>query len=193
MDRAESNIGVVILAGGEATRFPGKLESDAGGVPLLVRVYRNVANAGPVYISASRSFTREIDAALDCPIIIDRWPRRGPLAGLYSTFAYVREPLVFVLAGDAPFVDCEVVREVHAFCERGVQAVVPVNAQGRLEPLCALYDRAAFLAAAAEVLREGSGGVAAAVERLTARRVQLSNERVFSNVNTTYDRHTLLR
>ena len=193
MDRAESQLGVVILAGGEATRFPGKLESDAGGVPLLVRVYRNVASAGPVYVSASRSFTREIDAELDCPIVIDRWPQRGPLAGLYSTFAHVREPLVFVVAGDAPFVDSAVVREVHAYWEPGVQAVVPVNNQGRLEPLCALYDRAAFLAVAAEVLREGSGGVAAAVERLPARRVQLSNERVFSNVNTTYDQQTLLR
>jgi molybdopterin-guanine dinucleotide biosynthesis protein A len=62
--------------------------------------------------------------------------------------------------------------------------VVPVNREGRLEPLCALYERAAFLAAADAVLRSGSGGVAAAVERLHTERVRLSDERVFANVNT---------
>lgn len=187
-----SDLAVVILAGGEATRLPGKLEIDAGGLPLILRAYRNVREAGSVYVSARGSFPAEIDAALECPIIIDRWPRRGPLAALCSTLEHVREPRVFVTAADAPFVTAEVAAELCCLWEPGVQAVVPVNAEGRLEPLCALYDRLALQQAANSVLREGSGGVAAAVERLRSKRVRLSDERVFSNVNTAADRHSLL-
>jgi molybdopterin-guanine dinucleotide biosynthesis protein A len=183
---------VVILAGGEASRLPGKLELDAGGVPLLVRVYRNVRGIGPVIVSASRSFSPEIEMALECPVVIDRWPRRGPLAGLYSAFEHVRERQVFVVSGDAPFVTPTTLAELAQAWEPAVQAVVPQNAQGRPEPLCALYDRVGFLQAAAAVLAEGSGGVAAAVERLRAKRVRLSDERVFANVNTPADRHALL-
>lgn len=183
--------GVVILAGGQASRLPGKLELDAGGLPLVVRVYRNVRETGPVYVCAAGGFPREIDRALECPIIVDRWPRHGPLAALYGVLGQVREPRVFVVAGDAPFVDGAVARELAQAWEPGAQAVVPVNREGRLEPLCALYDRVALLEAARAVLAQGSGGVAAAVERLLAKRVRLSNERVFANVNTAADRRIL--
>ncbi len=187
-----SDVAVVILAGGEATRLPGKLEIDAGGTPLILRVYHSVRGAGPVYVSARGSFDPQIDAALECPIVVDRWPRRGPLAGLYSTLEYVREPRVFVTAADAPFVNAGVAAELCSLWEEGIQAVVPINREGRLEPLCALYDRLAFLEAAGSVLREGSGGVAAAVERLRSKRVRLPDESVFANVNTAADRHSLL-
>ncbi len=187
MRSADERTGVVILAGGMATRLPGKLQIDAGGVPLLVRVYRNVRQVGPVYVSAAGGFPAGIDRELECPIVVDRWPRRGPLAGLYSTLVHVREPRVFVVAGDAPFVDGAVAEELAAAWEAGIQAVVPVNREGRLEPLCALYDRAALLEAAGAILESGSGGVACAVERLSAKRVRLSNERVLANVNTAAD------
>jgi molybdopterin-guanine dinucleotide biosynthesis protein A len=187
MPSADARLAVVILAGGQASRLPGKLELDAGGVPLLVRVYRNVRAAGPVYVSAAGGFPEHIDRELDCPILLDRWPRRGPLAALYSVLPHVREPWVFVVAGDAPFVHAAVAGELLAELEPGVQAVVPVNESGFLEPLCALYERAPLLETARMIFESGSGGVAAAVERLHAKRVRLSNERVFANVNTADD------
>ncbi len=184
---------VVILAGGEATRLPGKLHLDAGGRPLVLRVYRNVRDAGPVYVAAAGSFPPEIDRELDCPIIVDRWPRRGPAAALYSAFEQIPHQRIFVVAGDAPFVTAATARELTALWEPSLQAVVPVNAAGPLEPLCALYDRLAFLAAAAGLRSGGSGGVAAVVEELRAKRVHLSDERVFANVNTAADRRALLQ
>jgi molybdopterin-guanine dinucleotide biosynthesis protein A len=103
----------------------------------------------------------------------------------------VREPYVFAVAGDAPFVDASVARELARAWEPQLQAVVPVNSAGLLEPLCALYERAALLDVAGLLLAEGSGSVAAAVERLATRRVRLSNERVLANVNTPSDRRLL--
>src|SRR5579859_5597016 len=95
---------VVILAGGEATRFPGKLDSDAGGIPLLVRVYQNVRDLGAVYISGD-AISDSLRRRIDCPIIADRIRHRGPLGGLVSTFESVAADRIFVVAGDAPFVD----------------------------------------------------------------------------------------
>jgi molybdopterin-guanine dinucleotide biosynthesis protein A len=193
MPAANDKIAVVIVAGGKATRLPGKLEIDAGGKPLLLRVYENVKSIGPVYVSANRSFAPEIDAALECPVVIDRWPDRGPLAGLYSALAAVREERVFAVAGDAPFVDARTVLELARHWEPGIQAVIPVNAAGRLEPLCALYDRMAVVNAAPAILRESSGGVALLVERLRSKRIRLPDERVFANVNTPAERRAYLK
>lgn len=191
MPSTDAPLAAVILAGGRASRLPGKLELDAGGVPLIVRVYRNVRDIGPVYVSAGGGFPPEIDAELPCPIVVDRWPWRGPLAALYSILPAVAEPRVFVVAGDAPFVDASVAWELAAAWEPGIQAVVPISHDRILEPLCALYERSALLEAARGILAQGSGGVAAAVERLNAKRVRLTNDRVFANVNTADDCHYL--
>src|SRR5579883_1382302 len=139
---ARDDVAVVILAGGNATRLPGKLELDAGGGPLLLRVYRNVLAIGPVFVSANRTFPAALDESLRCPIVIDRSPGHGPLSGLVSTFAHVRQARVFVVAGDAPFAGAGTAEELLAAWEAGIEAVVPVDAQGRLQPLCAVYERA---------------------------------------------------
>ncbi len=188
----QADTAVVILAGGEASRLPGKLELDAAGVPLIVRVYRNFAGAPAVYVCAAGSFAPEIDEALQCPIIVDSQPRRGPLPALYNAFGCIALPRVFVTAGDAPFVTSQVVQQLQTLWEPDVHAVVPVNAQGMLEPLCALYDRHAFIGAARETLAQPPAGVKSVVGRLTAKRIRLPDDRVFANVNTPADRRLLL-
>lgn len=182
------DLGVVILAGGEATRLPGKLEADAGGLPLIVRVYRNVRAIGPTYVSARGSFAQEIDDALTCPVVIDRQPQLGPLGGLCSTFAVMRTARVFVVAGDAPFADAGTAAELAAAWTPASEAVVAVNADNRIEPLCAIYDRMAFLREGSQVLT-GSRAVRDVVQRLRVRHVSLRNDRALFNINTAAD-HT---
>lgn len=184
-------IGVVILAGGEATRFPGKLESDAGGMPLLLRVYRNVRSIGPVYISANAPFGEEIARELDCAIVPDRTPGRGPLGGIVSTFESVTQPLCFTIAGDAPFIDGGVFDRLLAAWEPQLEAAV-AERNGRLEPLCAIYRREAFLREGRSELAAGSGAVRAVVERLAHRRVGFPDERALAGINTIAERDALL-
>ena len=52
--------GVCILAGGEATRLPGKLALDVGDVPMLVRVYRNVSPGRETWLSTKGALAPEI-------------------------------------------------------------------------------------------------------------------------------------
>jgi molybdopterin-guanine dinucleotide biosynthesis protein A len=186
-----SDIGVVILAGGGATRFPGKIESDMRGVPLLLRVYRNVRAIGPVYVSANAPFGEEIARELDCTIVPDREPGRGPLGGIVSTFESIPQQLCFTVAGDAPFIDRAVFERLLAAWEPQLEAVA-AEREGQIEPLCAIYARKAFLREGRSELATGSGAVRAVVERLAHRRVGFPDERALAGINTIAERDALL-
>ncbi len=188
-DRPE--IGVVILAGGEASRLPGKLALSAGGVPMLVRVYRNVSQGRRTAISCRSNLPPEVDSQLQCLRVLDRWEKRGPLCGLLSTMETLQTPLVFAVAGDAPFVDAAFIERLSATLQRGDEAVVPAHEQRgrkRFEPLAALYDRAAFLREGSQVF-QGEGSLHAVLERLRVREYPIAPEEeiIFTNVNTPED------
>ncbi|HEY8297878.1 MAG TPA: molybdenum cofactor guanylyltransferase [Candidatus Baltobacteraceae bacterium] len=192
MDPRTSDLAVCILAGGEATRLPGKLEGDAGGMPLLARVYSNVAGIAPVTIAAKSTFAPELDAALLCPIVVDRWVKRGPLGGLLSAFGAIRAARVFVVAGDLPRVTAEVFDALARAWNPQTEVAIPVHGErGHSEPLCALYDRVAFLQAAYPIFTGGSGSVRGVVEHLRATPVRFADPGVFANVNTAMDRREL--
>ena len=197
------DVGILILGGGEATRLPGKLALAAGDVPLIVRVYRNFAaladeadfahGAGPgreIYVASQRTFEPQLDAMLPVPLVIDRWARRGPLAGMLSAFAQMRSRFVFAIAGDAPFVGAGVLRTLLAARRPGDEAVVPErlhDGEALREPLAALYDRLAFMKAAFPVLRSGRGSLLLALEGLRTRLVPFTDGHIFTNVNTPRD------
>jgi len=188
--------GVVIVGGGEATRLPGKLALDAGGVPLVVRTYRNVSAARETFISCKGTFPAEVDKLLEAPLVVDRWPRRGPLAGLLTTMACMRSRRVFAVAGDAPFIDEAFLDALeHAWCA-GDEAVVPAHGRGKasiLQPLAALYDRLAFLREGFAELRDGGASVAAVARRLRARLLRVGNVEPLRSINTRADYERLLR
>lgn len=184
-----SDITVVIVAGGNATRLPGKLGLDAGGVPLLVRVYRNVAAAGPVVIAAP-DLALELARAIDAPVVGERGPKRGPVGGLLAAFEAMTTPWVFAVAGDAPFVDAAHVARLASAREVGDEAVVPRHPDGQIEPLAALYDRAAFIREGRIVL-EGTGAMRDVAARLRTRYVPVDDPRIFANVNTPADYEAL--
>ena len=184
-------IGVVILAGGEASRLPGKLALSAGDVPMLVRVYRNVSAGRQTVVSCRGGLPPEIDALLQCRKVSDRWEIRGPLCGLLSAMEELTMPLVFAVAGDAPFVDGALIERLAETWQAGDEAVVPAHERAerkRFEPLAALYDRAAFLREGEKTLR-GKASMHAVLGRLRVRPylIRDDEERIFTNVNTPAD------
>jgi molybdopterin-guanine dinucleotide biosynthesis protein A len=178
--------GVIILAGGQATRLPHKLELAAGEVPMLVRVYRNVSGAHTTYISCSGAFPVDLDAQLPCPMVIDRWTVRGPLSGILSTMSEMNERFAFVVAGDAPHISAPFIDFLAASHQPGDEAIVPRHPHG-IEPLAALYDRVAFLREGLPLLLAGDGAPRRVIERLKTRYIELDDPAMFASVNTPDD------
>ena len=71
----------------------------------------------------------------------DERPGEGPLAGMEAGLAAARFPLVFVAAGDMPFLSTGLVDHLlQVLRDRGALAAVPDDG-GRTHPLCAAYSR----------------------------------------------------
>ena len=114
-----------------------KLSMEVDGLPLVDRVYGVVAakcrevlvvGGGPAPTGARRVTTERPD-------------RQGPLAGIEAGLAAAKRPLVFVAAGDMPFLSGPMVGYLLERLERvGADAVVP-RYGGVDHPLCAAYAR----------------------------------------------------
>ncbi|MFY9779034.1 MAG: molybdenum cofactor guanylyltransferase [Candidatus Baltobacteraceae bacterium] len=185
-----SEIGVLILGGGEATRLPGKLELEAGDLPLLARVARNTAGGRETFVACKGSFPPALDALVPGTAVVDRWSRRGPLAGLLTTMSRMHARFVFAVAGDAPLIDARFIEALAGSLREGDEAIVPRHSRdgkAQLEPLAALYDRLAFLREGLPVLRSGRGRLDLVIARLRARFVEVADARIFANVNTPAD------
>lgn len=192
IDSVTEPLGVVVLAGGAATRFPGKLRADAGGVTLLERVVRNVAPAATeLIVAAGADVDAELGSRFGLRFVADRVAGHGPLGGLLSTLPQFHARWVFAVAGDAPFVDAAVITTLLRERRDGDEAIVPAHGSGdrrRTEPLAALYEREAFLREGQAVFDLGRGALKAVLERLRVRYVEFAaGERLFANINTAAD------
>jgi molybdenum cofactor guanylyltransferase len=182
----ETGTAVVLMAGGRAQRFPGKLEHCIEGRPLLLRCYDRVRSAGwPVVVATNGSVSRELDAALEAPMVIDRRPGEGPLSALLGVCAAIRARRLFAIAADLPQIDAAVLGELADAWRPGDEAVVPEH-DGTIEPLAALYERCALLREGFELRARGKHAMRDAIERIATRFVPLS-ARYFRNVNRPED------
>ncbi|MDR5696281.1 MAG: molybdenum cofactor guanylyltransferase [Armatimonadota bacterium] len=177
----------VVLAGGKSRRMGcDKATLPLGDRSLLAHVVGRLrAVCAPVLVVASRP-----DAYPDCgvPVIADRWPVGGPLAGLHAGLAAARTDYAVVVACDLPFITPSVLR---GLVERagGFEAAVP-RVDGVAQPLCAVYHRGVEPVAEA-LLRRGVRSVRALLRRLRVHYVGEDELRAwdpdlrsFLNVNT---------
>jgi molybdopterin-guanine dinucleotide biosynthesis protein A len=177
---------ILLLAGGSATRFPGKLEHDIEGQPMIVRVFEKLARGQwPVYVAGKGSFAPEVDAALRAPLLIDRWTPRGPLHALLSAAPFIAADRIFAVATDQPQLEPGVLERLAAAWSPGDEAVVPEH-EGIVEPLAALYDRFALLREGLRLCRAGHTAMRDLIAAVATRFVPMES-RYFRNINTRSD------
>jgi molybdopterin-guanine dinucleotide biosynthesis protein A len=191
------NIGV-ILAGGHSRRMgENKATMMFGGEPLLTRVARRLSPAvddllviGPQSLASLAPHARVVEDAL---------PAIGPLGGLHTALITTTSAHMFLVACDMPFIRPGLVRAMLAFAEtRGDADVVALEANGRVQPLHAVYARGC-LPAVERVLKASDHSLHALLAQLavvvieadTVRREDPDDLSAF-NVNTPEDwRHAL--
>ncbi len=173
---------IVLLAGGNARRFPGKLEREAGGRPMILRIFERLRELRiPIYIAGKSSFSPPVNAQLDAPLLVDRAPAQGPSSAFFSACATIRADRLFAIAADQPQLESRVLAQVSASWRPGDEAVVPEH-DGRLEPLAALYDRYAVLREGTALHRRGRAAMHDLLARLAVRKLP-ADGRYFVNVN----------
>ena len=138
MSADPSRWSALVLAGGRSSRLgQDKARATISGRSLLDHVIGSIPAAvtcivvGPKPASAIRSIVVATEAE----------PDGGPVAGLECGLDHVATPVVVVLAVDMPFAGEIAPRLLAALESAGpmVDAVVPVDAEGRRQPLAAAY------------------------------------------------------
>lgn len=135
----------IILAGGGSRRMGvNKALLEIGGNPLISNLISQLsAVANTLMISCSQ---KDVDSNtyrfLNLPIVTDIYPGLGPLGGLHAGLSHSRTEWNAVSACDLPFASKELLMYMYNLVEiagSGVQAIVPVAANGKVQPLFALY------------------------------------------------------
>ena len=149
----------IVLAGGQSRRMgrdKALLPTPDG--PLLHRIARTLATTCAQVLVVDRPPGRY--RALGWPLVLDRHPGQGPLAGLHAGLEAMAYPYGLFVACDMPGLTPAVARfllteALAAPGDEPADAVVPLRA-GRPEPLLAVYARR--LAPLAGRLLEAGGG-----------------------------------
>ncbi len=138
----------IVLCGGKSSRMGrAKAWLPWRGRPLLVHVVEVLRRAvGEVVVVSSGKLELP---PLDAPVVADREPHLGPLAGIREGLAHVRAELAYVTATDAPFLEPGFVKALLSY---GGAAAPELD--GHVQTLAAVYPRAALPCAEA-LIRAG--------------------------------------
>ncbi len=146
-----------ILIGGRSSRLgEDKAFVDIGGKTLATRSAQMIEKAlsrGRItfVVSSEGQFKTDLLSSLVHPVIPDLKPGLGVWSGIDAALVNARSEWVFILACDLPFISAELLRLLSGFVNGEVEAVVPRQTDGRLQPLCAFYRAQQALRALEEI------------------------------------------
>jgi molybdopterin-guanine dinucleotide biosynthesis protein A len=185
-----TDISLAILAGGRNTRFGGvnKAASMIGNLPIAERIIRSagdlfaeilIVTAGNKIPGLPENVKYVSDIFTDC----------GPLGGIHAALRASECRAVFVIAGDMPFADSNLISEQIEFFTRSDAEIVIASHSDKIEPLHSIYrkeiaGRLEDFLALSQKTREFLKGCNTEYFVLPAR---FDPARVFMNVNTPAD------
>jgi molybdopterin-guanine dinucleotide biosynthesis protein A len=176
-----------ILVGGMSSRM-GKDKSglrfgDRSAVALIAASLEVVAHT-------IRSVGGAVPAVEGLPNIADAHDQWGPLAGIEAALCNSTSEYSVIVACDLPFVTSRLFERLMGLADHWA-AIVPLQSDGRPQPLCAIYRRAACLAAARQAIANGEHSPRALLDQVQTRYVSFSelsdldgSKHFFFNVNT---------
>jgi molybdopterin-guanine dinucleotide biosynthesis protein A len=120
--------------------------------------------------------------------------RRASIIGLFTAVSYSTTSWAAVLACDLPFVSSSLFTRIAEFCADNCDAIVPVQPDGRLQPLCALYRCETCVPAIKTRLIGNNWSLNGLLDQLRIRSVKFEEisdltgaEQFFVNINTQKD------
>lgn len=126
-------------------------------------------------------------------VVNDVYPSWGALGGLHGALSACNTDWALVVACDLPFVTSELLIQL-ANQRADHDAVVPIQLDGRPQPLCAFYRRESCLIRATELIESGHRRPLDLLEQVKTRWVPFSDlsrmdqcQKFFLNINTPED------
>jgi len=126
----------VVLAGGASRRMGrDKATLEVGGQTLLTRAARCLHDAGAVPVLVATGSAGRLGPLPWGEVDDGAFPGAGPLSGILAAARVATAPVVAVLAVDLPHASPAVLRWLRAQWRPEDAALVPVDADGRAQPL----------------------------------------------------------
>lgn len=187
-----------VLAGGKSSRMGSdKAFLEIEGQTFLERsVCILIETCAETTIVINQGQTAQLEKlSAEMPYIFDVFENRGPLGGLHTAFLHCRTEFAVVLAVDLPFVSPDIIKflqktalEFHHF-----SAFVPLQNDGRPQPLCAIYKPEVCLKAVENLLKtKQSPSVRTFLAEIPTHFFQIEqSEETFFNINHPGDFQTL--
>ena len=180
-----------ILAGGASSRMgTDKAQLHLDGQTFVERISSALTS---IVAQTSLVGVQETSAPWHLPVVADVYLKWGALGGLHAALDACRAPWAAVVACDLPFITGELFARLASLREN-YDAVVPVQRDGRPQPLCALYRVEPCRKRAEELIAAGERrprGLLRAVESRWVTMAELANMEgaplFFTNVNTPED------
>ena len=177
-----------VLAGGKSARMgTDKSSLRLNGETFLRRAVRTLsAVCGAVKIVLNQDQPNNSEFA----VIRDILPERGANGAIHAALADCETEFAVVLAVDLPLVSSEVLKNMQhlALADKNITAIVPQQANGKPQPLCAVYRAPKCLPPLANLLSENErASVRDFLERISPRYVAAGllkeDEEFLFNVN----------
>ena len=149
-----------VLAGGKSSRMKtDKAFLRIGDETFLSRAVRTIETAGanPVKIVLNQAQTNFIERLpRRAAYVFDRYENRGALGGIHAALTDCQTDWAVILAVDLPLVTSDAIGNLAriGFNSNALAAVVPVQTDGRPQPLCAAYRAKDCLPKLENLLRE---------------------------------------
>jgi molybdopterin-guanine dinucleotide biosynthesis protein A len=181
-----------ILAGG----FSSRMGVDKSRLRLGRRTFVEIAAGALATVSNSVRVvgSRPGVESHGLKVVRDIHEGLGALGGLHAALGACEAEWAAVVSCDLPFVTRELFERLASLRSDDVDAVAPVQEDGRPQPLCALYAAARCLEAADALIRAGELRPRALLRAVRTRWVQFGelsdlegSGLFFSNVNTPAD------
>jgi molybdopterin-guanine dinucleotide biosynthesis protein A len=131
----------IILAGGRNLRLgSSKALEIIGGKSLIERVVERVKLVSTQTLIVTSPARLALPAAGEVEVLVDLYPGKGPLGGIYTGLLASPASHSIVVACDMPFLNIELLRYMIELSQ-DFDAVVPRLGEGMVEPLHAIYSR----------------------------------------------------
>ena len=149
------NVTGVVLAGGRSRRLGrDKAVELVGGEPLISRVIGRMSEVADEIVVVVNGIERasELPLPQDAIVVVDAYPDKGSLGGIFSGLRAGREDWAMVVACDMPFVNVALLKHILGQREE-CDAVVPIL-DGRPEPIHAAYSKVCLPAIEKKILAD---------------------------------------